>query len=31
MIPVNEPVLTDKDFEFLKDAFTSGWISSAGK
>ena len=31
MIPVNEPVLTDKDFELLKDAFSSGWISSAGK
>jgi perosamine synthetase len=31
MIPVNEPVLTDQDFEYLKEAFSSGWISSAGK
>ena len=31
MIPVNEPVLTDEDFDFVKDAFKSGWISSAGK
>jgi len=31
MIPVNEPVLTSKDFDHLKDAFSSGWISSAGK
>lgn len=31
MIPVNEPVLTDRDFDYLKDAFLSGWISSSGK
>ncbi len=31
MIPVNEPLLTNEDFEALKDTFTSGWISSAGK
>ena len=31
MIPVNEPVLTDEDFDIVKKAFKSGWISSAGK
>ena len=31
MIPVNEPLLHDEDFEYLKEAFKSGWISSAGK
>lgn len=31
MIPVNEPLLEQEDFEALADAFKSGWISSAGK
>jgi len=30
MIPVNEPLLKDEDFQLLKEAFQSGWISSAG-
>lgn len=30
MIPVNEPLLADEDFQLLKNAFESGWISSAG-
>ena len=31
LIPVNEPLLEEEDFEALRDAFKSGWISSAGK
>ena len=31
MIPVNEPLLTEEDFQPLKEAFQTGWISSAGK
>lgn len=31
MIPVNEPALTEEDFQALQDAFRSGWISSAGR
>lgn len=31
MIPVNEPLLAQEDFERLQEAFTSGWISSAGR
>lgn len=31
MIPVNEPLLEKEDFDLLKDAFDTGWISSAGK
>lgn len=31
MIPVNEPLLAREDFERLEEAFTSGWISSAGR
>jgi perosamine synthetase len=31
MIPVNEPLLAEEDFEALEEAFRSGWISSAGK
>lgn len=31
MIPVNEPLLNSDDFSALKDAFDTGWISSAGK
>ena len=30
MIPVNEPLLADEDFQLLKNAFESGWISSSG-
>lgn len=31
VIPVNEPLLDIQDLDFLKEAFNSGWISSAGK
>lgn len=31
MIPVAEPDLRGKEFEYLSDAFLSTWISSAGK
>jgi perosamine synthetase len=31
VIPVNEPLLAQEDFERLQEAFTSGWISSAGR
>jgi perosamine synthetase len=31
VIPVNEPFLAQEDFERLQEAFTSGWISSAGR
>jgi perosamine synthetase len=31
MIPVNEPLLDDRDLENLTAAFRSGWISSAGE
>ena len=30
MIPVNEPLLLDEDFQRLQDCFKTGWISSAG-
>ncbi|WP_033072927.1 DegT/DnrJ/EryC1/StrS family aminotransferase [Sphingopyxis sp. MWB1] len=30
-VPVNEPLLTDEDFQPLEEAFRSGWISSAGR
>lgn len=30
-IPVNRPLLHKDDFKLLKEAFTSGWISSSGK
>lgn len=30
-IPVNEPALEAEDFDALKDAFDTGWISSAGR
>lgn len=31
MIPVAEPLVTDRDAELVNDALKSGWISSAGK
>lgn len=31
MIPVCEPLLTDKDHELVMDCLKSGWISSAGQ
>lgn len=31
MIPVNEPLLAEEDFNALEDTFRTGWISSAGK
>jgi perosamine synthetase len=31
MIPVNEPLIGDKEFEYVSDCLRTGWISSAGK
>ena len=31
MIPVNEPLLTEKEIESVTDCLKTGWISSAGK
>jgi perosamine synthetase len=31
MIPVAEPLITERDKELVNDALASGWISSAGK
>jgi len=31
MIPVCEPVVTDRDIELVVDCLRSGWVSSAGK
>ncbi len=31
MIPVNEPLITEKEVEYVTDALQSGWISSDGK
>lgn len=31
MIPVAEPLITERDIELVNDALASGWISSAGK
>lgn len=31
MIPVNEPVIGDKEIEYVTDALRTGWISSAGR
>ncbi|OGT07431.1 MAG: aminotransferase DegT [Gammaproteobacteria bacterium GWF2_41_13] len=31
MIPVNEPSLGEKEFEYVNDCLKTGWISSAGK
>lgn len=31
MIPVNEPLLGDKELEYVTDCIKTGWISSAGK
>jgi perosamine synthetase len=31
MIPVNEPLVLEKDLEYVTDALKSGWISSEGK
>jgi perosamine synthetase len=30
MIPVNEPVLGEKELEYVTDCIRTGWISSAG-
>lgn len=30
MIPVNEPLLGERELEYVKDAIKSGWISSSG-
>ncbi len=30
MIPVNDPIFNNDDFEYLSNAFKSGWVSSAG-
>lgn len=31
MIPVNEPVIGERESEYVQDCLTTGWISSAGK
>src|SRR5262249_39827136 len=31
MIPVNEPLLNDRDLEYVTECVKTGWISSAGK
>jgi perosamine synthetase len=31
MIPVSEPLITEREFELVLDCLKSGWISSAGK
>lgn len=31
MIPVNEPLVLEKDLEYVSDAIKTGWISSEGK
>jgi perosamine synthetase len=31
MIPVNEPLIGDKEIEYVRDCLRTGWISSAGK
>jgi perosamine synthetase len=31
MIPVNEPLLEDRELEFVTDCIRTGWISSAGR
>jgi perosamine synthetase len=31
MIPVNEPLLGDRELEYVSDCVRTGWISSAGK
>ena len=31
MIPVNEPLITEREIELVLDCLRSGWISSAGK
>lgn len=31
MIPVNEPYIGEKEFEYVNDCLKSGWISSSGK
>src|ERR1035438_2038136 len=30
MIPVNEPLIMEKDLEYVTDALKTGWISSEG-
>ena len=31
MIPVNEPLLTDRDLEYVAECVRTGWVSSAGR
>ena len=31
MIPVNEPLIGEKEIEYVQDCLSTGWISSAGK
>jgi len=31
MIPVNEPLLDDRDMEYVTECIRTGWVSSAGK
>ena len=31
MIPVNEPIIGEKEFEYVTECLRSGWISSAGR
>jgi perosamine synthetase len=31
MIPVNEPLIGEKEFEYVTECLKTGWISSAGK
>ena len=31
MIPVNEPLLGEKELEYVTECIRTGWISSAGK
>lgn len=31
MIPVNEPLIGEKELQYVTDCLKTGWISSAGK
>lgn len=31
MIPVNEPLISDKEFQYVTECLNTGWVSSAGK
>ena len=31
MIPVNEPLIGEKEIEYVLDCLKTGWISSSGK